>query len=128
MASGSSDAGASSAAVSATGASSAVSSAAISGVTGSASGGMTIALGAFGEQLRTMAQAQGIDMELMHRATAMASVSWDSLPHNGAIITLLLVTGLTHRESYKDIFVVTVLVPLVGLLAAVGLGVTVGAF
>lgn len=54
---------------------SAVSSAAISGVTGSASGGMTIALGAFGEQLRTMAQAQGIDMELMHRATAMASVS-----------------------------------------------------
>ena len=107
---------------------SAVSSAAISGVTGSASGGMTIALGAFGEQLRTMAQAQGIDMELMHRATAMASVSWDSLPHNGAIITLLLVTGLTQRESYKDIFVLTVLVPFVGVAAVIALGLGVGAF
>lgn len=81
---------------------SAVSSAAISGVTGLASGGMTIAVDAFGEQLTASAQAQGIDLEVMHRATGMASVSWDALPHNGAIITLLLVTGLTHRESYKD--------------------------
>ena len=64
-----------------------------------------------------MAHAQGVGMELVHRATAMASVSWDALPHNGAIITLLLVTGLTHRESYKDIFVVTVLVPFIGVAA-----------
>lgn len=106
----------------------ALSSAAISGVTDSASGGMTIVLGAFGEQLTTMAQAQGIDMELMHRATAMASVSWDSLSHNGAIITLLLVTGLTHRESYKDIFVLTVLVSFVGVAAVIALGLGVGAF
>lgn len=49
-----------------------------------------------------MAHAQGVDMELVHRATAMASVSWDSLPHNGAINSLLRGTGLTHRESYRD--------------------------
>ena len=106
----------------------ALSTAGIAGVTGSASGGLTISLNTFGDQLLAQAAAQGIDPEVLHRVAAMASISFDSMPHNGAIITLLLVTGLTHRESYKDIFVVTVLVPLVGLLAAVGLGVTVGAF
>jgi H+/gluconate symporter-like permease len=100
----------------------------ISGLTGSASGGLTIALETFGEDLSSGAAAQGISMELMHRATAMASTGFDSLPHNGAIITLLLVCGLTHRESYKDIGVVTVVVPVIGVLLVAGLGLTVGAF
>lgn len=39
----------------------------------------------------------------------MASGGMDTLPHNGAVITLLAVTGLTHRESYGDIFAVTLL-------------------
>lgn len=75
-----------------------------------------------------MAHAQGVDMELVHRATTMASVSWDSLPHNGTIITLLLDTGLTHREGYEDIFVPTVLVPFIGVAAVIALGLGVGAF
>lgn len=100
----------------------------ISGVTGSASGGLTISLATFGEQLQTMAADQGIAMELMHRATAMASTGFDSLPHNGAIITLLLVCGLSHRESYKDIGVVTVVVPVVGVLVVSLLGLLLGAF
>lgn len=106
----------------------AASTSGISGLTGSASGGLTITLQTFGEQLANSATDQGISMELMHRVTAMASIGFDSLPHNGAIITLLLVTGLSHRESYKDIFVVTVIVPVVGLLTVIGLGLTVGAF
>ncbi|MDN5717804.1 MAG: GntP family permease [Janibacter sp.] len=106
----------------------AVSTSGISGLTGSASGGLTITLNTFGEQLAQMATDQGISMELMHRVTAMASTGFDSLPHNGAIITLLLVCGLSHRESYKDIFVVTVIVPVVGLLAVMGIGLTVGTF
>lgn len=106
----------------------AASTSGISGLTGSASGGLTITLQTFGAELATMAADQGIPMDLMHRVTAMASIGFDSLPHNGAIITLLLVCGLSHRESYKDIFVVTVLVPLAGLLAVIGLGLTVGSF
>lgn len=106
----------------------AASTSGISGLTGSASGGLTITLQTFGEQLASMATDQGISMELMHRVTAMASIGFDSLPHNGAIITLLLVTGLSHRESYKDIFVVTVIVPVVGLLTVIGLGLAVGSF
>lgn len=45
----------------------------------------------------------------MHRVVAMASGGMDTLPHNGAVITLLAVTGLTHKQSYKDIFAVTVI-------------------
>lgn len=58
----------------------------------------------------------------MHRVASMASVSFDSLPHNGAIITLLMVCGRTHRDSYGDIGVVTIAVPILGLFFALGLG------
>ncbi|AIY03048.1 putative H+/gluconate symporter family protein [Arthrobacter sp. PAMC 25486] len=107
---------------------SSISTAVISGITGSSSGGLSITLGTFGAQLQSMAIDQGISMEAMHRVMAMSSVSFDSLPHNGAIITLLLVCGLTHRESYKDIGVVTVLVPLIGVLVVLGLALAIGAF
>lgn len=100
----------------------------ISGITGSASGGLNITLQAFGEDLRRMAEEQGISLELMHRTTAMSSVGLDSLPHNGAVITLLLVCGLSHRESYKDIGVITIIIPLIGVAAVVGLGLTFGSF
>jgi H+/gluconate symporter-like permease len=104
-----------------------VATAVISGITGSSSGGLSITLQSFGEQLSTMAQDQGVSMEFLHRAIAMASVSFDSLPHNGAIVTLLIVCGLTHRQAYKDIGMVTVLVPFAGLLVIMALGTVVPA-
>jgi len=82
---------------------------ALAGVTGSASGGMGIALGAMADTFIRHAQAAGIPMEVLHRVAAMASGGMDTLPHNGAVITLLAVTGLTHRQSYRDIFAVTVI-------------------
>jgi len=82
---------------------------ALAGITGSASGGMSIALAALAETFIHNAQAAGIPMELLHRVAAMASGGMDTLPHNGAVITLLTVTGLTHRQSYPDIFAVTVI-------------------
>lgn len=102
-----------------------VATAAISGLTGSPSGGLSITLKAFGEQLAQTAADQGINMEVMHRVIAKASVSFGSLLHNGAIVTLLLVCGLTHRQAYKDIAVVTVLVPFIGVLAIIGLSMAV---
>ncbi|MBK1838815.1 GntP family permease [Azospirillum sp. YIM B02556] len=80
---------------------------ALAGITGSASGGMSIALAAMADQFITAANAAGIPMEVLHRVAAMASGGMDTLPHNGAVITLLGVTGLTHRQSYGDIFAVT---------------------
>lgn len=79
----------------------------LAGITGSASGGLSIALAAMSEQFLEAANAAGIPPEVLHRVAAMASGGMDTLPHNGAVITLLAVTGLTHRQSYKDIFAIT---------------------
>lgn len=81
----------------------------LAGITGSASGGMSIALAAMAETFIANAQAAGIPMDVLHRVASMASGGMDTLPHNGAVITLLAVTGLTHRQSYKDIFAITVI-------------------
>lgn len=81
----------------------------LAGITGSASGGMSIALAAMGEQYMTAARAANIPPEVLHRVASMASGGMDTLPHNGAVITLLVITGLTHRDSYKDIFAITCL-------------------
>ncbi|MEO8803905.1 MAG: GntP family permease [Rudaea sp.] len=82
---------------------------ALAGITGSASGGMSIALGAMADTFIANAHAAGIPLDVMHRIAAMASGGMDTLPHNGAVITLLAVTGLTHRQSYRDIFAVTII-------------------
>jgi H+/gluconate symporter-like permease len=79
----------------------------LAGITGSASGGMSIALAAMADDFKAAADVAGIPYEVMHRVASMASGGMDSLPHNGAVITLLAVTGLTHREAYGDIFAIT---------------------
>jgi H+/gluconate symporter-like permease len=79
----------------------------LAGMTGSASGGLSIALAAMAEQFMAAAKAAGIPFEVLHRVASMASGGMDTLPHNGAVITVLAVTGLTHRQSYKDIFAIT---------------------
>ncbi|GGY59505.1 GntP family permease [Pseudoduganella albidiflava] len=81
----------------------------LSGITGSASGGMSIALAAMADSFIAGCNAAGIPLEVLHRVVAMASGGMDTLPHNGAVITLLAVTGLTHKQSYKDIFGITII-------------------
>ena len=83
---------------------------ALAGITGSASGGMSIALAAMAETSSSPTRnAAGIPMEVLHRVASMASGGMDTLPHNGAVITLLAVTGLTHRQAYSDIFAITLI-------------------
>jgi H+/gluconate symporter-like permease len=81
----------------------------LAGLTGSASGGLSIALAAMAETFLQNAHTAGIPPAVLHRVASMASGGMDTLPHNGAVITLLTVTGLTHRESYGNIFVITCL-------------------
>ncbi|HYP13726.1 MAG TPA: GntP family permease [Bryobacteraceae bacterium] len=81
----------------------------LAGITGSASGGMSLALGAMSEAWVARANQEGISHEVLHRVAAMASGGMDTLPHNGAIITLLAITGLTHRQAYRDIFLLTLI-------------------
>jgi len=93
---------------------------ALAGITGSASGGMSIALAAMADTFIANANAAGIPMEVLHRVAAMASGGMDTLPHNGAVITLLAVTGLTHRQAYKDVFAIT-LVKTLAVFVVIGL-------
>lgn len=81
----------------------------LAGVTGSASGGMSIALDLMAKHWMEMANSINMSPEILHRVASMASGGMDTLPHNGAVITLLAVCGLTHRQSYGDIFAVTVI-------------------
>jgi H+/gluconate symporter-like permease len=79
----------------------------MAGITGSASGGLSIALAAMSDTFIQGAHAAHIPLEVMHRVASMASGGMDTLPHNGAVITLLAVTGLTHRVAYGDVFSIT---------------------
>jgi H+/gluconate symporter-like permease len=100
----------------------------LAGITGSASGGLSIALSAIGEQLVAMAKASGISLELLHRVAAMACGSFDTLPHNGAVITLLSICGLNHRQSFLDIFIVSSVITAAATLTVILLGATFGTF
>ena len=82
----------------------------LAGITGSASGGMSIALGAMAKPWLEWAQAVNLDPQMLHRIASLACGGLDSLPHNGAVITLLAVCGMTHKESYVDIGMITVVV------------------
>ena len=100
----------------------------LSAMTGSASGGMSIALDALGPKLVEMANAAGVSLEAMHRVTAIASGSLDALPHNGAVITLLMVCQLSHRDSYFDIFMTSIVGPMISLVVIIAVATLVGAF
>lgn len=91
----------------------------LSGITGSASGGMSISLEMLGAKYLEMANATGINPEMLHRIVSMASASLNMMPHNGALITLLAICGLTHKDSYKDLFVVGLIVPTFTLVVAI---------
>lgn len=90
----------------------------LAGITGSASGGMSIALETLGKQYAEWAGRTGVSPEMLHRIASVSSGGMDSLPHNGAVITLLAITGLTHKESYIDIGMVSVVIPVLsGILS-----------
>jgi H+/gluconate symporter-like permease len=100
----------------------------LAALTGSASGGLTIALDALGETYMRLAAEQGIDPALLHRVAAIGSGTLDSLPHNGAVVTLLAVCGATHGRSYLDIFMVAIVGALVALVTVILLGTALGSF
>ena len=100
----------------------------LAALTGSASGGMTIALDALGPVYLEIASQQGIDPALLHRIAVISAGTLDSLPHNGAVITLLAVCGSTHRKSYIDILMCCVVSALLALTAVIVLGGMFGSF
>ncbi|MFC0560033.1 GntP family permease [Halalkalibacter alkalisediminis] len=91
----------------------------LAGSTGSASGGLGIALEALGDRYMELAAQSGISPEAFHRVASIASGGLDTLPHNGAVLTLLTITAMTHKDSYKDIFVVGCAIPILSVIVAI---------
>jgi H+/gluconate symporter-like permease len=100
----------------------------LAALTGSASGGLTIALDALAPTYMQIAHQTGLDPALMHRVAVIGAGTLDSLPHNGAVVTLLAVCGTTHRDGYFHIVMAAIVSALVALVAVVILGSTVGSF
>jgi H+/gluconate symporter-like permease len=100
----------------------------LAALTGSASGGMTIALDTLGDTYVRLAEEAGIAPALLHRVAAIAAGTLDSLPQNGAVVSLLAVSGLTHRESYRDMVMVGIVGAIIALVAVIALGSKFGAF
>jgi H+/gluconate symporter-like permease len=100
----------------------------LAALTGSASGGLTIALDALGATYMRLAAAHGIAPALLHRIAVMSAGTLDSLPQNGAVVTLLAVCGSTHRESYFDIVMAAIVGPIIALAVVIALGSAFGSF
>jgi H+/gluconate symporter-like permease len=100
----------------------------LAALTGSASGGLTIALEALGSTYMRLAAQHGIDPALLHRIAVLSAGTLDSLPQNGAVVTLLAVCGSTHRESYFDIVMAGIVGPVIALAAVIALGSLFGSF
>jgi H+/gluconate symporter-like permease len=100
----------------------------LAGITGSSSGGLSIALQTLGADYLRMANEAGISPDLLHRVAVMSAGVFDSLPHCGAIITLLSICKLTHKQWYLNIAAMTIVIPLIALSVVIALGTMFGSF
>ncbi|MDR0810451.1 MAG: GntP family permease [Gemmobacter sp.] len=100
----------------------------LAGLTGTAAGGVAIVLNAFGEDFMRLATEHGIDPQVMHRITTISAGTLDTLPHNGTILLLLQLSGMSHRESYFDLIMTVIVSCIAGLVAVVALASVFGSF
>ena len=100
----------------------------LAALTGSASGGLTIALDALADTYMAIASQTGLSPDLMHRVAVIGAGTLDILPHNGAVVTLLAICGLTHKDSYFDIVMVGIVGAILALVMTIVLGTLVGSF
>lgn len=91
------------------------------GITGSASGGLGIAMELFAKQFLAL----GLNPEVIHRVASLATAGLDVMPHNGAVITALAVVGLTHKQAYKPIFMLAVVTPILTNALAIVVAMTI---
>jgi H+/gluconate symporter-like permease len=94
----------------------------LAALTGSASGGLTIALDALGATYMKIAAETGLSPALMHRVAVIGSGTLDLLPHNGAVVSLLAICGVLHRQGYADIVMVGIVSAMIALVAVIVLG------
>ncbi|WP_319798609.1 GntP family permease [Nitrobacter sp.] len=100
----------------------------LAGLTGTASGGMAIALNALGSEYMRLALEHGIDPALMHRLTVISAGTLDALPHNGTVLLLLQISKQTHADSYFDMVMTVIVSVIISLVVVLVLGSMFGSF
>lgn len=100
----------------------------LAGLTGTASGGMAIALNALGSEYMRLALEHGIDPALMHRLTVISAGTLDALPHNGTVLLLLQISKQTHAGSYLDMVMTVIVSVIISLVVVLILGSMFGSF
>lgn len=98
---------------------------ALAAATGSASGGMRIALDAMGARFMEMSVQSGISPEAFHRVASIACGALNTMPHDGAVVTYLDYAKVSHKEGFFDMFMTSGAIPLMANVLAIILG-TVG--
>jgi H+/gluconate symporter-like permease len=93
----------------------------LAGVVGSSSGGLQLFMTTLAPHFVDI----GLSPAVIHRIAAMASGGLDSLPHSGTVVAMLVYTGMTHREAYKDLGVITVVIPLIATFLTICLALAV---
>lgn len=106
----------------------AVAMTALAGITGSSSGGLSIALQTLGADYLKLALENNISPELLHKVAVMAAGGFDTLPHSGAVITLFAICHLTHKQSYANLAMVTIVIPIIATICVIVLGTVFGSF
>jgi H+/gluconate symporter-like permease len=92
-----------------------ITAAVAAGAAGSASGGLGVAYAALGSTYASL----GVPMGWVHRVSVIAAGTLDTLPHQGAQITLLSICHQTHKEAYWPIFVTQIVIPVIAMLAII---------
>jgi len=100
----------------------------LAGLTGTAFGGMAIALNALGSEYMRLALEHGIDPALMHRLTVISAGTLDALPHNGTVLLLLQISKQTHADSYFDMVMTVIVSVIISLVVVLVLGSMFGSF
>ena len=94
----------------------------LAGATGSASGGLQIALDALADNFIQMSQTSGIPLAVFHRVGSIACGGLNTMPHDGAVVTYLSYCKISHKRGYFDMFIVAGAIPILANIVAIILG------
>lgn len=83
----------------------------LAGIMGSSSGSIALTLTTLDATIKQWG-AMGYNLGYIHRLISVGGGGLDSLPHCGAIISVLAVCGLTHKKAYFPIFVNCTVIPM----------------
>lgn len=89
-----------------------ISTGVISGVAGSASSGTRLTVQYLGDYF----VSSGCNLDILHRLIALASITFDSLPHCTGCFLMFSYLGLNHKNAYKYTFLFDTVITVIAVV------------